>query len=356
MDHDDSREPEHPENSFVTAARHQGIDVDVISERYAFDFAIINQFRKIVARRAPSVVQTHMVKSHFLTKISGIARKYPWVAYHHGYTTTDLKMRAYNQFNRWSLPSASQVITVCEAFALQLSKAGVKRERISICHNSVESAPGNESPEEGSALRRRLGLSGSEQVALAVGRLSEEKGHVDLIKTLDVLRKSYPGLGPKLLLVGEGPEHDRIETAARATGLSKQLIFVGHTAEVHKYYAIADIVVLPSHSEGSPNVLLEAMAAGLPVVANAVGGIPEIASSGKNALLVAPNDTQSFAQAMGLLLTDRDLAKKLGQSAAQHVRTNFSAVTRARRLLQIYQNVLSQPGIKNQSASPAISG
>ena len=332
-----------PQNAFVAAALAQGVEVDVISERFLFDPSVFGQLRNIVARRAPDIVQTHMVKSHFLTKLSGIGREHPWVAYHHGYTTTDLKMRGYNQLNRWSLPSATRVITVCGAFANDLSHAGVRPNRISVCHNSVE-APVYGSPEDSKALRKQLGVAEGEQVILSVGRLSLEKGHVDLVRALAALRKIAPSLRPKLIIVGDGPERERIATAAREAGLTEQLIFAGHTADVHPYYAIADILALPSHSEGSPNVLLEAMSAGLPIVAAAVGGVPEIASTEQNALLVAPNDTESFAHAIRRLLTDGELAQRLGRAAALHVRERFSPATQARSLLQIYENLVSETG------------
>ncbi|HEY5839003.1 MAG TPA: glycosyltransferase, partial [Pyrinomonadaceae bacterium] len=115
-------------NAFVAAARDSGITVDIITERFRFDRAVIRQLRDIVARRAPDVIQTHMIKSHFLVKLSGLGKQYPWIAYHHGYTSTDLKMQFYNQLNRWSLPSADLVIAVCGEFAKQLTASGVPKD------------------------------------------------------------------------------------------------------------------------------------------------------------------------------------------------------------------------------------
>lgn len=330
-----------PQNAFIAAAMAQGIEVDVISERFVFDPAVINQLRGIVNRRAPTLVQTHMVKSHFLTKLSGINRKYPWIAYHHGYTTTDLKMRAYNQLNRWSLPSASRVITVCDAFANDLSRAGVQRELISVCHNSVVT-PAAGLTQEASRLREQLGIRPSERVVLSVGRLSQEKGHVDLILALAALRRISPSLRFKLIIVGDGPEREQIEIVAQTNGLTEQLLFTGQVSQVQQYYAIADIVALPSYSEGSPNVLLEAMSAGLPIVATAVGGVPEIATTEKNALLVTVNDPEGFAGAMNRLLTDGELARRLGRAAALHVREKYSPATQARALLKIYQSLIDE--------------
>lgn len=328
-------------NAFVAATREQGVDVDVILERYRFDPRVIGQLRRIVARRVPDIVQTHMVKSHFLTKLSGIGHQYPWIAYHHGYTTTDLKMRGYNQLNRWSLPSAARVITVCRPFAEQLSCAGVRRDRIVVCHNSVV-APTPVLPQAKHELRQRLGLREGERVVLAVGRLSREKGHVDLVRALRVLRELNPELIFKLVIVGEGPERMRVEGVARDCGLVDSLVFAGQIDYVQTFYAISDVVALPSHSEGSPNVLLEAMAAGLPVVATAVGGVPEIATDEKNALLVKRKEVEAFAGALNRVLSDYVLASRLGHAAAKHVTDTFSPKAYVRSLLRVYQGVAGE--------------
>ena len=77
-------------NAFVAAARDAGLEVEVLRERFRFDTRVVGQLRRVVERRAPDVLQTHMVKSHFFARLSGLGRRLPWVAYHHGYTTTDL--------------------------------------------------------------------------------------------------------------------------------------------------------------------------------------------------------------------------------------------------------------------------
>ncbi|MEK6283784.1 MAG: glycosyltransferase family 4 protein [Acidobacteriota bacterium] len=340
----DNCEPSGPEsspNAFVTAARAQGVAVDVISERFRFDPDVVAQFRQIVARRAPDVVQTHMVKSHFLTKLAGVRSRYPWVAYHHGYTTTDLKMRGYNQLNRWSLPSADRVITVCGPFADQLARTGVRRDRIIICHNSIE-APVPVSEESKRELKQRLGITDGEWVVLTVGRLSHEKGHLDLLRALTVLRKINPALKFKLVIVGEGPEQARLEIESRSAELFKRVVFAGQTTNMQTYYEIADVLALPSHTEGSPNVLLEGMASGLPVVATAVGGVPEIAVNEETALLVAPKDAQSFADSLHRLSQDDEFARKLGLAAAVHVAQKFSPAAYVRSLIHVYRGLASE--------------
>jgi glycosyltransferase involved in cell wall biosynthesis len=327
-------------NAFVKTAREMGITVDVITERFRFDPSVVKELRAIVARQSPDVIQTHMIKSHFLVKLAGLGKRYPWIAYHHGYTTTNLKMRGYNQLNLWTLPSATRVITVCRAFANQLSLAGVRADRINVCHNSVV-APRNISRDEQKDLRRQLGIIDAELVVLAVGRLSKEKGHHDLFSAIALLRQADPELNFKLVILGEGPERPQLEKAIQANGLGDFVTFAGQINDVAPYYAIADTLALPSHSEGSPNVLLEAMAAQVPIVATDVGGVPEIATDEEHALLVPARNPKSFAEALHRLLTTPALARKLSVNARARAEKDFSPEAYARSLIGIYRELLS---------------
>lgn len=328
-------------NPFVAAAHEQGISVDVINERFRFDPSVIKQLRGIVARRAPDVIQTHMIKSHFLVKLSRLGTQYPWVAYHHGYTSTDRKMLVYNRLNRWSLPSADRVITVCGAFAGQLSNDGVRPERLSVRHNAVV-PPKSLTSDEKRTLRTQCGISKGDRVILAIGRLSREKGHADLFHSIASMRASNPEFKLKLMIVGDGPERSHLQALAKTLALDNTVVFVGHVSDVTPFYAIADVFALPSHSEGSPNVLLEAMAASVPVVATKVGGVPEIASP-ENALLVPPSDPQAFAIALRRLLTDAELSQRLSRNAQLRAR-EFSPESHAQSLIQIYQELITATG------------
>jgi glycosyltransferase involved in cell wall biosynthesis len=326
-------------NAFVDAARGAGLEVEVLRERFRFDTRVMGELRRVVERRAPDVLQTHMVKSHFFAKLSGLGKRLPWVAYHHGYTTTDLKMRAYNQLNRWSLPSAARVVTVCGPFAEQLARTGVDPQRIRVLHNSVV-APAAPPAAEVAALRARLGLKEGEKVLLAVGRLSREKGHADLVRAVARLRETGPGVDFKLVVLGEGPERAAVEGEARRLGVFERIVFAGHASDVRPFYALADALALPSHSEGSPNVLLEAMAAGVAVAATRVGGVPEIASDEETALLVPARDPDALAAAFGRLLNDGALARELAGRARGHVLAHFSPEAYARALVGVYTELV----------------
>jgi glycosyltransferase involved in cell wall biosynthesis len=332
-------------NEFVVAARRLGVEVDVINESFRFDLRVIPQLRRIVRQRRPDIIVTHHVKSHFLLKISRLWREVPWAAFHHGYTTTDAKMRAYNALDRWSLPGAHRVVTVCEAFARELAGKGVRPERISVQHNSIRVEPAA-SLEEARALRLSLGVRETERLVLVIGRLSREKAHIDLLDAFALLQSSHPELKTKLLIIGDGPERGALERAAQVGGMSERVIFAGQLSDVNAYYAAADVMALPSHSEGSPYVLLEAMAAGLPVVATAVGGVPEMVTDGESALLVAPRDASAMADALHRILTDEELARRLTVKASALILTRYSPETHLQSLVGIYRQTISDAATK----------
>jgi glycosyltransferase involved in cell wall biosynthesis len=205
-------------------------------------------------------------------------------------------------------------------------------------HNSIEEvAPA--SADEVAALKAKLAIGAGERVVLAVGRLSHEKGHVDLVRALGALHNTNPALDFKLVVVGDGPERARVEAAARACGIGGRVLFAGHAADVRPFYALADALALPSHSEGSPNVLLEAMVSGVPVAATAVGGVPEMVADGESALLVPPRDAEALASALERLLTDATLSARLAARAKERALTHFSPDVFVRSLVEIYSEL-----------------
>jgi glycosyltransferase involved in cell wall biosynthesis len=329
-------------NAFLDAVRAAGIELDVIPERGRFDSSIRQVLGEIIARRRPEIIQTHAPKSHFLVRAAAIHRGLrgdrKWIAFHHGDTAEDLKMRLYTQLDRWSLRAADRSVTMCEPFADQLVARGVRRERIQIVPNAMAAAP-SVPQEHVSALRERFAVPANAHVILSVGRLSTEKGHADLLAALQLLLRDHPQLTIRLILVGDGIERPTLERAAAAPDLASSVIFAGHSSNVWPYYSLADVFALPSHSEGSPNALLEAMAAGVPIVACKVGGVPETVEDGSSALLVPPAKPAAMASALARVLEDPALASRLVANASERLITRFSPESRYQTLLQVYRSV-----------------
>jgi glycosyltransferase involved in cell wall biosynthesis len=337
-------------NPFLDACRDAGIEVDAIRERRRFDFGVVPQVRDVVRRRRPDIIQTHNIKSHFFVRLCGLYKEFPWIAFNHGYTAENFAVRAYNQVDRWSLRRAHRVVAVCEAFAGRLRRWGVAGERIVVRHNAVSPVPAAP-PDEIERLRHTLGIPEGAAVLLAVGRLSPEKAQADLLRAIAVLKRR-PAPGFRLVVLGDGPERDKLVGLCTALGISELVIWEGATANMALYYSLADIFILSSHSEGSPNALLEAMMAGLPVIATAVGGVPEIVRSGVTGTLVPAGDTDAMAGRIADMLESETLRRELGGQARAWVTVHHSRQAYMAAILEIYDGVLAAQGRRH----PRLSG
>jgi glycosyltransferase involved in cell wall biosynthesis len=332
------------DNEFVRAARDAGVRVEVIGERRRFDPQVIGAIRLLIQEVEPDIVQTHAVKSHFLLLFTRVWRTIPWVAFHHGYTATDWKTEMYNRLDRLSLRRPRRIVTVCRPFADELGRRGVAADRISIIHNAVKPfrRPSNAVVE---AVRSRFNLPEATPILVTIGRLSREKGHGDLLEAVATVHRTHPGLRFHVAIVGEGPERPLLERSIEALGLSTLVTLCGHHNDVAPFYAMASAVVLPSHSEGSPNVLLEAQAAGVPVVATDVGGVGEIATNGVTALLVPKRDTAELARGIARILQDPHAAATLAAAGRDNVLSRFTPEKHLHALLNVYLEAVSKTAI-----------
>ena len=328
------------ESALAQAAHAAGVPIITINERRRWDMRVLPQLKRVVNEHNPDILETRNVKSHFFVRSLGLHRDYRWVAWNHGYTATSWLDRAYTQLDRWSLRRAYRMVTVCRPFADALTSLGVPREKITILHNSVKPfAP--PPPEVVERQRRSLGLRDDEHVVLSVGRLSREKGHADLLRAAAALAK-LPGTPPfRIVIVGDGPERSSLTRLASQLGIDKQVTLAGFQRDTATYYSLASVVAVPSHSEGSPNVVLEAMAAGLPIVANSVGGIPEILQDGITGLLVPARKPDWMARAIRRTLCEPELRNRLAQAARARALSDYSADVYTRRLVRFYTEVVS---------------
>jgi glycosyltransferase involved in cell wall biosynthesis len=322
------------ECALADAAQAAGVPAILIPEKQRWDPGVMPKLRRAVQEFRPDILESRNVKSHFFIRALGLHRQFPWIAWNHGYTARDRLDRTYNQLDRWSLKGAFRVMTVCGPFADTLHAHGIPRHKISILHNFVRPfvAP---PPEQVAALRQQLGLAG-EKVILTVGRMSSEKGHADLLNAVAMLRVEQALPPYRVVIVGDGPEQDNLARQIVELGLNRAVRLPGFQRDVAPYYALADLFALPSHSEGSPNVVFEAMTAGLPIAATTVGGVPEIIEDGRTGLLIPPRNPVAMAGALERLLMSEDLRRRLGAEAKRTVESNYLFQDYKRKLTNFY--------------------
>lgn len=322
------------ESPVAAAARNAGLLVATILERRRWDTGVIPQLRRIIADYRPDILESRNIKSHFLVRMLGLHKRYPWVAWNHGYTERDWLDRAYSQLDRWSLQAAFRVVTVCRPFAETLERRGVDGRKITILHNFVK--PFVPAPtEDVEGLRRSLGVQ-NRAVILAVGRLSSEKGHAILLQAAARLEKMNEAPDFRVVVVGDGPEQENLQRLTARLGIGQRIVMAGFQTDVRPYYCLSTLLALPSYSEGSPNVVLEAMAAGLPIAATAAGGVPEILEDGVTALMVPPGDPQAMAEVILRILRDKALASRLAAAARSCAQSKYTPQAYRRSLTGFY--------------------
>jgi glycosyltransferase involved in cell wall biosynthesis len=235
---------------------------------------------------------------------------------------------------------AHAVVANSGAAAAQLLREGVAASKIRLIPNGVDWLPDRPAPSH-NGLRR----------IVMVANLRQEKGHDVLIDAAPQIFSSCPDA--EICLAGNGPMADALAARARARGVGGRVQFLGHCEDVPSLLARSDIFVLPSRSEALPNALIEAMAAGLPVVASRVGGIPEIVTDGQNGVLVQPGDPAALATAVVHLIDHPGSAIALGGAARSWVRRTYSFERMVSSTERVYVEEIEAQGSRPFKASRA---
>ncbi|HVO12192.1 MAG TPA: glycosyltransferase [Vicinamibacteria bacterium] len=220
-------------------------------------------------------------------------------------------------------PRVDRVVAVCPAVARQVERErGLSPERVVTIPNGVDAAAFDPVLHPRVPARRRLGLAADEAALGVIGHLSPVKGHADLLVAMVRIAARRPRT--RLIVVGDGVLRQPLERQASALGLADRVVFAGATETVAEVLAALDVVVVPSHTEGLSNALLEAMAMARPVVATAVGGNPDVVEADRSGRLVPPRNPERLAEAVLRLLECPGEAQLLGEAARRRVLAGFT--------------------------------
>lgn len=242
----------------------------------------------------------------------------------HSYMTP-LASPALEPVRRFAARRADCIVAVSEAQAQWLrAYLGGPPRRIEVVPNALDPAD-FESVSEGEKVRAEFGIPSDAPLILCVARLVKGKGH-------DVLLSAVEGLDVHLLLVGDGPERGTLEKTAQCPSLAGRVHFAGTRPDTRPFLSAASVACLASRSESQGIVLVEAMAAGLPVVASRVGGIPEVVEEGVTGHLVPPDDSVALAHALLEAMGDPAWRRRAGEAGRERVKRMFSIQDRARKI------------------------
>jgi glycosyltransferase involved in cell wall biosynthesis len=228
-----------------------------------------------------------------------------------------------------------------EAVAVHLARmVHDRRERISVIPNGVL-APSAEDTSGRESVRRELGAAPDDVALVCVARLDGHKGHARVIRAHAELRRR--GLPTQLWLLGDGGERAALEQLVAELGVRDQVRFLGVVPNVRRYLAASDVFLLLSEHEGMPNAVIEAMSAGLPVVATAVGGVPEALDQGRAGIVVAPDAPDAtVVTTLAALATDPERRLALGERARERAQACYSLDAAFDRLLRHYEGILGR--------------
>jgi len=326
-----------PEGQFIEEARRRALNLILLDQRAMFDPLLILQARKIVIEQGINLIQTHGYKSHLIGFFLRFLCRRPWIAFAHGYTYGNWKMRLYNRMDLSLLRYADRVVAVSDSVRGLLTRHGIHAGRIALIYNAIDPADAYP-PVNVAEARGKLGLTLDQKVIGVIGRFNPEKGQGIFLKAMKKVVQHCPDV--KSLLIGDGPDQAELKRYCRENGLIDRVVFLGYKENIADYYQILDLLVLPSLSEGLPNTLLEAMSFGVPVLASSVGGIPEIIGK-DNGVLVPPNNHEALADRMIELLQNESLRKAIGSKGRSNLYPRFAPDHRVEKIVGLYQELLS---------------
>ncbi len=236
-----------------------------------------------------------------------------------------------------------RIIAISDGVKDVLLKGGIAPGVIDVVPSGIDFSP-FDAVTDRTFLRREFGFAPDDFLAGIVAALEDHKGHRYLIDAARIIKARAPKV--KIIVVGKGSLELELDRQARELQVDDLVYFLGFREDVPRLLASLDVFVLSSHLEGLGTSIMDAMASRLPVVATAVGGIPEVVSDEKTGLLVAPRSPEALADAIVRLYSDRPLAKRLGERGYEVVHEKFSAEAMARRIIDIYEKIAHKKGIK----------
>ena len=330
------------ENGKPSSLHEAGMDMGLTCHRLpthgCAGSAGVRALAALLGRLETAVLVTHGYKPDILGRLASWQAGVPMLAVSRGWTGENWKVRCYEALDRIALRFADRVVAVSDGQRAKLLRAGVAPHKIRVSHNAI-SLEQQKGPDADPSERERLGIPPDALLVGTAGRLSPEKNHLGLVRAAaQVLRQRSD---VHFVIWGEGPLRRQLEQEIEAQNLRGRIHLPGFRADVQRHFHEIDLFVLPSHTEGLSNVLLEAAACSKAVVATAVGGNPEVVLDGTTGILTPAGDAVALAEAILRLLAAPELRTAMGRTGRRRVAEHFDFDAQTDRYLALYRSLLS---------------
>lgn len=325
-----------------------GVRFHDMPERGALDPTTPARLISLIRSEKVDIVHAHDYKSNLLAVLLRPFLRYKLVSTTHGWVTKSPKLEFYYFLDKKALRHCDKIMCVSKDQREELLCQGVASDKIIYLHNGVDTQWFRRRP-DGGQLRRELGVGPDHLLVGGIGRLSEEKDFGTFLRVARQVVDQVPGA--VFVLVGEGPSRRELERISGELGLDGKVLFLGQRDEILDVYQSLDLFLLTSVREGLPNVVLEAMAMELPIVATNVGGVGEAVKHGETGLLCPDRDVDGLSRAVISVLRDQTYARRLAAAARDTVCALFSFAERVRALERVYLEVMGNSGTSAMSSA-----
>jgi glycosyltransferase involved in cell wall biosynthesis len=319
-------------------AEQMGVDYVEATERHSLDPGVWGQLKRIAGERGIHLVHSHEYKTDVLAWLLARRTGVAVVSTAHGWTGHSARERlCYYPMNKRLLARFPAVIAVSGQIRQELVAHGARADRVHVLLNGIDPALFSRDHARRGVERARLGLAPDDLVIGSAGRLAPQKRFDLLLDAFAAIRNRRPAA--KLLIAGEGAERDALESRLGRLGLQASCRLLGQVDDIIGFHHALDVFVQSSDYEGTPNVVLEAMALETPVVATDVGGTAEICRAGVDGLLIACGSAEALAAAIESTLADSAGRDARVRAARERVETELSFDRRVRRLEDLYDRL-----------------
>lgn len=337
-----------PHTEIGERASARGLEVEIVPCSGRFDWRAVAGIRKLLDKHQVDVLHTHGYKADIYGGMASWGRRLGLVATCHNWPHSSRSMRAYAALDRLVLRTFDRVVVVSDTVGAILRYSGISDRKLRTIANGVE-------VERFQYAQPSLKSSSSTlSVVGFVGRLVPGKGADVLLRAAPRVLNRYPN--SRFVLVGDGPARQELESLASQLGVTDRVLFAGVREDMPQVYRSFDLLVLPSFCEAMPMCVLEAMAAGKPVIATRVGAVPRLIEEDKTGMLIELGDVAGLSAAILNLLEAPERAQRLGKNGQLRAAEHFSADAMACEYAQLYSEVSKRRDGREKKPHPSTDG